>query len=236
MAAGTGPSVSCVVPVYNGAAFLEEALASALEQTRPPLEVILVDDGSTDATPEVAARLGSRIRYVRQENAGPAAARNCGIGLARGDLVSFLDADDLWHPEKLERQVARFAAQPQLELLLAHFGNFWVAELAEEEARFKDHPLARARPGYTALTMLVRREVFCRIGRFDAATRHRDVVGWLMLATQAGIRTELMPDILAYRRIHPDNLSRRRGAEDAAELLALAKAMLDRRRGSPSPA
>lgn len=234
IAAGTGPSVSCVVPVYNGEAFLEEAVASALDQTRSPLEVILVDDGSTDATPEVAARLGSRVRYVRQENAGPAAARNRGIELACGDLVSFLDADDLWHPEKLERQVARFAAQPQLELLLTHFKNFWVAELAEEETRFKDHPLARARPGYTALTMLVRREVFNRIGRFDAATRHRDVAAWLMLATHAGIRTELMPDVLAYRRIHLDNLSRRRGAEDAAELLALAKAMLDRHRGGSS--
>ena len=235
-AAGNGPSVSCIVPVFNGAAYLEQAIASALGQTKSPLEVILVDDGSTDATPEVAGRLGSGVRYVRQANAGPAAARNRGIELARGDLLAFLDADDLWHPEKLERQVARFASEPGLELLLAHFENFWVAELAEEEARFKSHPLARARPGYTALTMLVRRELFDRIGPFDATVRHRDVVAWLMLATRAGVRTELMPDVLAYRRIHLDNLSRRRGPEDAAELLALAKVMLDQRRGRPSPA
>jgi len=99
--------VTCVIPVYNGERFLGNALDSALGQSRPPDEIIVVDDGSTDATAAVAARYGGRIAYHRHENAGPAVARNRGIKAGCGDLVAILDADDLWHTDKLARQVAR---------------------------------------------------------------------------------------------------------------------------------
>ena len=87
-------TISCIVPVYNGARFLAEALESILAQSLPPDEIIVVDDGSTDDTPAVVAAYGT-VDYVRQENRGPAAARNRGVTLARGDFLSFLDADDL---------------------------------------------------------------------------------------------------------------------------------------------
>lgn len=222
--------VSCIVPVYNGAAYLGEAVESIWDQTYEPLEVIVVDDGSTDATAAAAQRLGARIRYVRQDNAGPAAARNHGVSLARGELIAFLDADDLWHPEKLARQAARFSDRPELEISLTHFRNFWVPELAEEEERFRDHPIARDKPGYTAQTLVARRYTFERIGGFDPAARHKDVVSWLLHARRAGAAIELLPDVLVRRRIHDANLSRQRNAEDAAELLVLVKALLDQRR------
>src|SRR5215469_8348389 len=100
------PLVSCIVPVFNGEQYLAEALDSILTQTYRPLEIIVADDGSTDGTAAVVARYGNRVRYLFQPNAGTAAACNLGIKAAQGDFIGFLAADDLWHPEKLARQLA----------------------------------------------------------------------------------------------------------------------------------
>ena len=97
--------ISCVIPVFNGERYLGEALESVLAQSYQPLEVIVVDDGSTDETAEVARRYGERVRYVWQPNAGETAARNLGLTAAHGEFIAFLDADDVWDSEKLERQI-----------------------------------------------------------------------------------------------------------------------------------
>src|SRR3954451_22735593 len=91
---GYAPLVSCIVPVFNGERYLREALQSILAQSYRPIEVVVVDDGSTDRSPVVVAGFGREVRYLRQENAGPAAARNHGVQEARGELLAFLDADD----------------------------------------------------------------------------------------------------------------------------------------------
>lgn len=118
--------VSVVVPAYNCARFLREAIDSALVQTLPPIEVIVVDDGSSDETPALLAGYGSRIRAIRQANAGVAAARNRGVREATGDAVAFLDADDAWLPEKLERQALRLETEPDLGFV--HCGALEVDE------------------------------------------------------------------------------------------------------------
>lgn len=110
------PLVSCVVPVFNGAPFLVDAVASIEAQTWRPIEIIIVDDGSTDGTPDVIGAMGTRVRALRQENAGPAAARNAGLRMARGEFVAFLDSDDEWLPHKLGMQIARFEARPELQV------------------------------------------------------------------------------------------------------------------------
>jgi glycosyltransferase involved in cell wall biosynthesis len=112
--------ISCIVPVFNGARYLREALESIFQQTYRPLEVIIADDGSTDGTVAVAQSYGDGITYLKQANAGPAAARNLGLSRARGEFVAFLDADDLWHVEKLDRQMARFQARSELDLCITH--------------------------------------------------------------------------------------------------------------------
>ncbi|HEV7239710.1 MAG TPA: glycosyltransferase family A protein [Thermoanaerobaculia bacterium] len=110
-------SVSIIIPTYNHARFLRAALESALRQTRPALEVIVVDDGSTDETPEILAQFDDRICVRRQENRGPAAARNTGISAAHGDFLLFLDSDDVLLPACVELQLARFEAEPSLGLV-----------------------------------------------------------------------------------------------------------------------
>ncbi len=101
------PTISCIVPVYNSEAYLGQALDSILAQTLPATEIIIIDDGSTDATPMIAAKYARHVSYIRQENQGPAGARNAGLRVASGDFLAFLDADDTWCPEKLERQMKR---------------------------------------------------------------------------------------------------------------------------------
>src|SRR5436190_9018266 len=110
-------TVSVVIPTYNYARYLGAAIDSALQQTHAPLEVIVVDDGSTDDTPRLLDGYGDRIRVIRQKNSGVAAARNAGVREARGELIAFLDSDDLWKPRKLELQIARFEADPGLGLV-----------------------------------------------------------------------------------------------------------------------
>src|SRR5439155_16624014 len=154
------PLISCIIPVFNGEKYLAEALDSIRAQTYRPIEIIVVDDGSTDGTRELVASYGDQVRYLWQPNSGPATDRNQGLSAASGEFVAFLDADDLWHPEKLERQMARFDARPDLDVCVAHVQNFWIPELREEEARFRDHRVSRSLPGYDTETLLARHNFF----------------------------------------------------------------------------
>lgn len=218
------PVISCIVPVYNGARFLSDALDSILAQSYPALEPIVVDDGSTDETAEVVRTFGDRVTYVHQENAGPASARNTGVRQATGAFLAFLDADDLWHPEKLERQALRFSARSDLQLCLTYKRTFWVEEMQAEEERLRleDHPFVKDHPGYVCQTMLMPRETYDYVGAFDESLRIGEDTEWLLRAERLGVVREIMPDVLVYRRMHQDNLSYTRyhgGAEDQLKLL-----------------
>jgi glycosyltransferase involved in cell wall biosynthesis len=100
------PLVSVVIPTYNRAGIIRETIDNVLLQTYPNIEVIVVDDGSTDGTQAVLSSYGSRLRWIAQKNAGPGAARNRGIAMAHGEIIAFQDSDDVWHPTKIERQVS----------------------------------------------------------------------------------------------------------------------------------
>lgn len=227
--------ISCIIPVYNGERYLREAIDSILAQTYRPLEIIVVDDGSTDGTAGAAAGYGDRLNYARQNNAGPAAARNRGLDLAQGEFIAFLDADDLWHPEKLQRQMARFQARSELGYCVAHVQNFWIPELAEEAKKFRDHRIAKALPGYVTTTLLARRSVFDAVGPFDLRLGHSDSTEWFLRADEHGVVKELLPDVLLYRRLHEANRSRLFASRSRDQFLEILKAKLDRRR-SRNPA
>jgi len=223
------PLVSCIVPVFNGERYLAEALDSILAQTWRPLEVIVVDDDSTDGSAAVVAKYDAQVSYVYQANAGPAAARNRGLDAAAGAFIAFLDADDLWREDKLDRQMARFEARPGLDLCIAHLENFWTPDMKRERGWQSDIGLAKTQPGVSQ-AMIARRALFDRIGPFDTTLKYRDTMEWLSRAVDAGALMETLPDVLVFRRIHRNNISWHRGDDDREELLRSVKTILDRRR------
>jgi glycosyltransferase involved in cell wall biosynthesis len=202
------PSISCILPVYNGERFVAEALDSVFNQTLKPDQVIVVDDGSTDGTADVVKRFRADIVYVRQDNAGPAAARNRGLRDAYGDFVSFIDADDLWRPEKLERQVHALARNPTAGYCLTLVQNFWTKELAAERERLSDHAFAKPMVGFVLQCLLARRDLFYRqVGLLDETRRIGEDTDWFLRADNAGVEKAILQEVLVDRRVHGGNIS-----------------------------
>src|SRR5262249_24441491 len=144
----------------------------------------------------------------RQPNAGPAAARNRGLAEARADLVAFLDADDLWHPDKLVRQAARFESRPELEVCLTRIQHFWSPEMRAEEERCRGLRLSRPAPGYLTAALRARGSVFARIGHLEESWRHVHDTEWFTRLRDQDVVLEMLPEALVYRRLHPENRSR----------------------------
>jgi glycosyltransferase involved in cell wall biosynthesis len=232
----TLPLVSCVVPVYNGERYLRETLDSILAQTYTRIDLLVVDDGSTDGTARVVREYSSRVRYIVQPNGGLGEARNRGIQEAAGELVAFLDADDLWLEEKLARQVARFEARPELDLCVTAFQNFWMADASADEARFREHAIAQPLTGYVVPTLLSRRSAFDRFGLFDPALRYSPGAPWMVQAVARGAVLEALPEVLMRRRLHGANMSRTASAPSMEGLLHVIKGRLEaERRGRQVP-
>lgn len=167
-----GPAISVIIPTYNREDLLGKALESVLAQTLPAAEIIVVDDGSSDGTAELAGGYGNRVRYIRQENRGPAAARNRGIGAAGGDLLAFLDSDDRFAPDKLEVQARAMAEHPGY--LISHTEEIWYrrGKLLNQKKRHRKpggfiFPHCLRLCVVSMSTVMVRRELFDRIGCFD---------------------------------------------------------------------
>jgi glycosyltransferase involved in cell wall biosynthesis len=209
--------ISCVIPVHNGEKHLAEAIESVLRQTEPALEIIVVDDGSTDRSAEVARDFGQRIRYERQDHRGVSAARNNGIRMAKGDLICLLDADDIFMACKHEVQAERFRMRPELEFCAALTENFWSPELPADE---RDHEsvMLEAWPRHLS-TWLFRMSLFERIGGFDEQMRLSQDVDWLLRATVGEAICETVPLILSRRRLHHLNNTRFAREECRAALL-----------------
>lgn len=226
------PLISCIVPVFNGERYLAETVSSIAHQTYRLLEIIIVNDGSTDRTEEIVSSYGSRVRYLRQRNAGPASARNLGLAGAKGEFVAFLDQDDLWHSEKLERQMARFADRNDLDLCITHVQSFCDPKLPKRGLQHIKSRMSGSVPGYLTGTLLARRTMFERVGNFNTELRYGDAADWFLRAIELGINMELLADVLMYHRIHQRNFSLSHASESCEEFLGIIKRSLDRRRGT----
>ena len=220
-------SVAAIIPAFNAAQFLGPAIDSIVSQTVAVAEVIVVDDGSTDDTAAVARAAGRRVTLIQQPNRGRLAARDVGLAAARHPFVAFLDADDLWVPDKTARQLAVFAGRPDLDVCLGHYQNFWDDEIADEAAAYRDHRLAQPLAGYIPPTMMARREVFERFGGFAADGATNDTT-WFARAVARGATLETLPEVLLRRRLHGQNVSRRESCSLDA-LFSLIKARRDGR-------
>jgi glycosyltransferase involved in cell wall biosynthesis len=211
------PGIAVVIPVRNGRAHLPDAIESAGEQVPPPAELIVVDDGSTDGSGEVARALGARV--VTQAPFGPGAARNLGVSSATSDLVAFLDADDRMAPGRLEIQGAALAADETLD------GTFGLMR------RFADGTgtYGAAERCLLPSAFLTRRRFFVESGGFDPALPAGEFVDWMVRCREMGRRFHVVDAVVAERRVHEGNLTRDRERLRVG-YLAVARSAVDRRR------
>ena len=197
--------VSTIIPVYNGQRFLAEALQSVLSQNYKPVEIIVVDDGSTDDTAVLTKRFGTKIRYIYQENAGPAAARNHGISLANGEVTAFLDVDDLWSPTKLQTQVRYLVDHPETDIVQGLIQKMqWVNPGEKGRLNFEavDTPYYFINIG----SAVYRSRVFDSVGLFDEKMWENEDTDWYFRAWELNIRKVVLDEVSLYYRIHDANM------------------------------
>lgn len=214
--------LSVLIPCYNSEAYIADAVTSALDQTRSPDELIVIDDGSTDASVAQLAQFGDRVKLVRRQNGGTAAARNTGLAAATGPLIAFLDADDAWPRDSLERRLAQMECSGadivfgRVRQCLGGAGPD-APQMGEEMA------------GRLAGAMLVRRALFDSIGLFDERLRSTAEIDWVARARDAGVPETECDALVLYRRNHPANTMRVMAAPDRAYLEVLRNVLARRR-------
>ncbi len=226
------PLVSVILPTFNSERFLAEALQSVLAQDYPAFEIIAVDDGSTDGTLDLL-RNHSGLTCIEQPHRGVSTARNAAIAAARGSILSFLDSDDLWPPDRLSVGVAHLQAHPEVGYVLGRQRMF-----AEPGCRvpswIRPEWLAAPQDAANAGVLLARRETFARVGGFNAGFECGEDTEWLTRASESRIPMSRLPEVLLHRRLHGANLSigafeRRREA-----LARIARESIQRRRHGPA--
>ena len=215
-------TVSAIIPAYNAGPFIVEAVESIRQQGAAVREIIIVDDGSTDDTEELVAALGEDIRYVRQENSGPSAARNLGVKLATSPLIAFLDADDVWTPNKIAEQLAIFQAYPDVGLVASDMSEVDIAGAVVTPSVLKAHNLLRffqnlsGTPVPQALrrlieknfiptgTVIAKKSLLMELGGFNSEIRYgEDLELWARVAARTPI--VCLPRVHMLRRQHGSN-------------------------------
>jgi glycosyltransferase involved in cell wall biosynthesis len=219
--------VSVIIPVRNGERYLLEAIASVRRQSIAPIEIVIVDDGSTDGTAAVAQTLGSDIRLIRQPHSGVTISRNRAIRAARGTLIAFLDCDDVWTDDKLATQVPILLEHSDIQIALGHIRRMWVT------------PAAEAAPGGVRLTepelalhlgaALIRRSIFDGVGGFDETVTHAEDWDWFTRVREKGLVIVVHPEVMLLYRRHADNMSNNE-SESMAALVRLIHRSIGRRR------
>ncbi len=225
------PTVSVVVPVRDGATYLDDALASVLGQTRPPTEVIVVDDGSEDATAMQLARYGPPVRVIRQSRLGFGAALNRGVESVTGDLVAFCDADDLWAPGRQDRQLAGLAQRPECAGVRGLVQQFVSPDTPDmtERLRFDEQPQRADVLG----SLLLRRTDMERVGSFDPSSPV-PTVDWIARLRHLGLKLATVEVVVLLRRLHGQNLTIVQREETRRGLLRALRDQRRRHRAGPS--
>jgi glycosyltransferase involved in cell wall biosynthesis len=224
----TPPLVSVIIPVHDGERFVAEAIGSVIAQTYRPLEIIAVDDGSTDGSAAIV-RAFPGVRYLHQPNRGVGAARNRGVAAATGEAVAFLDQDDLWLPDKIARQMRRLADDPSADYALVRQSRFLDASATAVPAWINPALLNTELEGREPSALLVSRATFDRVGAFDESYRHNSDSDWFFRASEAGLRAGVVPAVLLLRRVHGANSSAAT-ALSQREIRRVALASIRRRR------
>jgi glycosyltransferase involved in cell wall biosynthesis len=225
--------VSVIIPVYNGESFLARALGSVFEQDYRSLEVLVVDDGSSDGTAQIAQHW-PEARYFFQQNQGHGAAKNTGIENSRGEYLAFLDVDDWWAPNKLGLQVEFLKAHPQIGYVVCNT-RFVLERGALNLPGLKPELLQQPSPALLPSALVVRREILCAVGVFDPAFETGNDSDWFFRAQDMGVLRMILPEVLLYRSIHGENQSNRIEAL-RRDVFRLIRASIHRKRRSDNAA
>jgi len=196
------PRVSVIVAAFNGERFLRETLESVYAQDFGAFEVVFVDDGSEDRTCEIARSFP--VRYVHQANQGLPAARNAGLALARGDLLAFLDDDDVLPPRKLSVQVGYLDEHPATGCVLGR--HEWIFEGVEPPALTRD-PIFGELGGIQLVTAMIRRRVLEEVGGFDPTYRYAEDRDLFIRMREHGVEIVVLPDVVLRKRLHGANMT-----------------------------
>jgi len=220
--------ITAVIPVHNCSRYLAAAIESVLTQTIPARELIVVDDGSTDDSRRVAANFGDRVTCLALPHRGPAAARNAGIAAATGRWLAFLDADDLWLPDKLAHQLPLAAADPTVAVT-GSWENFLSPDCEPTTGPRHAFP-AGPQAAPMAGTLLIARQRFAEIGLFDESLRAGEFIDWVLRGRRARLQFSAVPQLVLKRRIHATNSTRQQAERNLAYFDLIRK-----HRGSASP-
>jgi len=226
--------VSVILPVLNGSQFLSTAIESVLRQSLPPGELLVVDGGSTDGSRAIAASY-SGVKLLSQSGTGLANAWNQGIRAATGTLIAFIESDDYWAVDKLERQCSCMNDRPHLDYVIGRVRFFLEAGHAVPPG-FKAGLLEGDQIGRIPGTLMVRRGVFDHVGLFDESLSIAADVDWFARCKDAGVRWELLDHVFLNKRVHDENLSNNAG-ENTRQLLSVLRRSVERQReagGGPS--
>lgn len=225
------PLISVIIPTWNRADYLREAIASVFAQDYPRVELIVVNDGSTDHTQAMLASYGPQLTVLHQENRGIGAARNAGVARAHGGFFAFLDDDDLWIPDKLSHQMRRLVEEPATDVVYGHMQQFASPELAaEERAKFRTID-GQVVPSPLPTSMLIRRTAFERVGPFSETLRLGIEVDWYARLHEAGLTKATLDTVVYRRRLHPGNVNVTQ-AHEQRERIQVLRQMLARRRAA----
>lgn len=218
------------MPCYNAAPYIGAALDSVLKQSPAVHEIIVVDDGSTDASASAIAEFGPPVKYEYQTNQGASAARNRGIEHANGDYLAFLDADDLWPDGSLALRLEQLLQKPDLDYVFGTVEQF-VSPDVDDETRNSLVCPPGAQPGRLAGCMVIRRASFDRVGPFDATLRLGESMDWIARAEEAGLSMAMLDEVVLRRRIHGSNTVLTEARQHSDYLRAL-RASIERRRAA----
>ncbi len=200
-------TVSCIIPVFNGALYIGETIQSVLDQTHAVDEIIVVNDGSTDATRDVVSVFGERVTLLDKAHSGVVDTLNHGVAHAKGSLLTFIDADDLWHRDKVRAQLEVLHAHSDIDIVFTHIQEFISPELTSAEQASISCRKAPMR-GMSKGTALIRRAVFDTIGPFDPKLEMGEFIEWFSRAKAQHIRHVMLDQVLCLRRVHLHNYTR----------------------------
>jgi glycosyltransferase involved in cell wall biosynthesis len=221
------PQISVIIPIYNNALYIQEAITSVLSQGIEKLEIIIIDDGSTDDFEEKIKGFNNpRIRLIKQINSGAAAARNNGIKNAKGEFLAFLDADDIWAPNKLKLQLEVLINREDINMVYGQVKEFYDSSILGYDDLQKN---AKTFVGYTQSALLISKKDFHSVGDFQSKWKVAEFIDWYDRAKYVGLSEFLLPDMLMFRRIHSGNIDRLH-RPDAKQYVAVLKEAIDRRR------